>query len=150
MPQLARSTSNSMSFSSRPFAVTLEACQARARGHELGDRKPRALVNYLLSTLGKFGPEILLQHVFLRALPAHVQDALAASDCTDLECLGNRADLIMAPPPLRLSPSALCSLLTTPRMPSRMTRLQDTTSTGCFTVTHGATSTGFLPLQDSH
>lgn len=34
---------------------------------ELGDRKPSALVNYLFSTLGEYGPEVLLQLVFLRA-----------------------------------------------------------------------------------
>lgn len=31
----------------------------------LGDRKPMALFNHLLTTLGSFGPDILLQHVFL-------------------------------------------------------------------------------------
>lgn len=73
---------------------------------ELGDRRPSALVNYLLCTLGKYGPEILLQHVFLWALPTYMQDALAASECTDLESLGNRADAIMARPHrLRSSPS---------------------------------------------
>lgn len=36
--------------------------------HNLGDRELSALVNHL-SLLGAFGPEILLQHVFMHSCP---------------------------------------------------------------------------------
>lgn len=65
---------------------------------ELGDQKPSSLVNYLLMTFGEFGLEILLQHVFLCALPAHIQDTPAATDCTALETLGDQADQVMSRP----------------------------------------------------
>lgn len=44
---------------------------------DLCDRKSSILVNHLLSLLGEFGPDILSQQVFIGALPACVQDALA-------------------------------------------------------------------------
>lgn len=71
---------------------------------ELSDRKPSALVNYLPSTLSDYRPEILLQHVFLHALPSHVQHALASSDCTDLESLGELADQVMSHPHFQTLP----------------------------------------------
>lgn len=74
-----------------------------------GDHKPSALVNYLLSTLSEYGPEVLLQHVILRTLPAHVEDALTTSGCTDLESLGDPVDLIMARPRCQTLP--VCSVL---------------------------------------
>lgn len=75
---------------------------------ELDDRKPSALVNYMLLTLGDFGKEVLLQQIFLKKLPAHIQDALASTDLTDLESLGDRVDQIMAHP-CRQTPS-ICSI----------------------------------------
>lgn len=60
---------------------------------KLGDKCPSHLVNHLLTTLGEFGPEILLQRVFLHALPIFVEDAL---DVTDLKTLGDWVDEIMA------------------------------------------------------
>lgn len=35
---------------------------------DLGDWRPLAIVNYMLSTLGDFGPEILMQQIFLKLL----------------------------------------------------------------------------------
>lgn len=63
---------------------------------DLGDRKPSALVNHLLSTLREFGPEIILQQIFLKCLPSHNHDILASSDITDIENLGDQADQIMS------------------------------------------------------
>lgn len=41
----------------------------------LGDHKPSALANHMLSTLSEFGPEIILQQIFLKCLPTYIQDA---------------------------------------------------------------------------
>lgn len=56
---------------------------------EPGNRKASALVNHLLTILSELGLEILLQQVFMRVLPTHIQDALAGT---------NRVDEIMACP----------------------------------------------------
>lgn len=65
---------------------------------ELGDRSPSAVINYMTSMLGDFRHEILMQQIFLKLLPTHVQDTLAASNVTDLEGLSERVDQIMACP----------------------------------------------------
>lgn len=82
---------------------------------DLGNRKPSALVNQILTWLSDHPAEILLQHVFLRALP-HVQDALAGCDFADLESLGDRADEIMAHPHRPASPICSASLMDDPPM----------------------------------
>lgn len=74
--------------------------------NQLGDRRPSHRANYLLTTLGEFSADILLQQVFLHCLPTFVQDALAWTDAMDLETLVGRADIIMAwpcPPGLSVS-----------------------------------------------
>lgn len=65
---------------------------------DLDNRKPSALANKLLTWLSEFNSDILLQQVFLCALPVHVQDALTSSDLNDLERLADWADEIMARP----------------------------------------------------
>lgn len=49
----------------------------------------------------------------------HVQDALAASDCMDLESLGDQADLIMAHPHCQILP--VCAVLPTEDYPDSPT-----------------------------
>lgn len=49
---------------------------------ELGDRRPSALANHLLTLLGNHSMDILIQHIFLRCLPTYIQGTLASSDIT--------------------------------------------------------------------
>lgn len=59
--------------------------------NKLGNQKPSTLTNHLFTLLGDFSTDILIQHVFLHSLLAYVQDAIAGSDVTDLETLGDLA-----------------------------------------------------------
>lgn len=57
--------------------------------------------------MGEFRLEILHQHIFLHALPAYLQDALAATNCIDLETLGDWVDQVMACPHCQTLPEEL-------------------------------------------
>lgn len=65
--------------------------------NDLGDRKPSTLVK-LYSPCLATSTQTSCCNMFLRSLPPYVQDALAGSDTTDLETLGNWMDDIMSSP----------------------------------------------------
>lgn len=65
---------------------------------DLGNKKPSALANHLLTLLSDHSTDILLQHIFLRCQPTYIQDALVNTDVTNLDTLGDRADAIMSCP----------------------------------------------------
>ena len=60
---------------------------------DLGDRKPSALVDHILSLAGTGNLDFLLRELFIRKLPESIRAIIAASSSTDLRVLGAQADM---------------------------------------------------------
>lgn len=62
---------------------------------ELGTRKPSQLLSHILHLYGDHEHNFLIRHIFLRALPGRLRQALASSKEEDLVKLAKEADRMM-------------------------------------------------------
>ena len=69
-----------------------ERAERLLRMDELGARKPTQLMSKILHLYGPKPHNFLLKHIFLRALPERLQDALATVQEEDLEKFAKEAD----------------------------------------------------------
>lgn len=84
---------------------------------ELGDRKPSALMDDMLSLLGSHTKCFLFDYIFLEKMPEDMRVVLATEDFTDPRRLAQRADTLW----LARTPSQLLSAV---KKPSRRQTLQ--------------------------
>ena len=109
---------------------------------ELGDRKPSALVDHILSLAGDGNRDFLLREIFLRKLPEPIRAIVASSATSDLRSLGSEADKHFSASGAMISTAASCEVIQTsaaeiqasfrPRRPPMSNRPVTSPKTLCF------------------